>query len=116
MIRRPPRSTLFPYTTLFLSNSRVERVGIAQHDMPLAPNRTTRIGRRVAVVGKDAYFRCDLAVAPPAVISSRRLSRRSAPREGGRHLALAAGALLRAELDQPVELRALILRQRVGRK
>src|SRR2546430_12080627 len=81
MIRRPPRSTLFPYTTLFLSNSRVEHVGIAQHDMRLAPNRTTRIGRRVAVVGKDAYFRCDLAVAPPAVISSRRLSRRSAPRE-----------------------------------
>src|SRR2546422_8500635 len=25
MIRRPPRSTLFPYTTLFRSNGRVER-------------------------------------------------------------------------------------------
>src|SRR3712207_8361749 len=26
MIRRPPRSTLFPYTTLFRSSARVERV------------------------------------------------------------------------------------------
>src|SRR3989442_5768816 len=26
MIRRPPRSTLFPYTTLFRSGSRAERV------------------------------------------------------------------------------------------
>src|SRR5437764_11756558 len=27
MIRRPPKSTLFPYTTLFRSNHRVELVG-----------------------------------------------------------------------------------------
>src|SRR3712207_8610336 len=27
MIRRPPRSTLFPYTTLFRSQIRVERLG-----------------------------------------------------------------------------------------
>src|SRR3712207_8258878 len=27
MIRRPPRSTLFPYTTLFRSRERLERVG-----------------------------------------------------------------------------------------
>src|SRR5690349_22127753 len=27
MIRRPPRSTLFPYTTLFRSNVRIERHG-----------------------------------------------------------------------------------------
>src|SRR3712207_6959165 len=27
MIRRPPRSTLFPYTTLFRSEPRLERVG-----------------------------------------------------------------------------------------
>src|SRR3712207_7136284 len=30
MIRRPPRSTLFPYTTLFRSRSRVCAVGVAQ--------------------------------------------------------------------------------------
>src|SRR3712207_9007334 len=33
MIRRPPRSTLFPYTTLFRS-PRVERVGLHHHVEP----------------------------------------------------------------------------------
>src|SRR2546428_6503871 len=32
MIRRPPRSTLFPYTTLFRSRS-----SLAQHGTPLRP-------------------------------------------------------------------------------
>src|SRR5256885_8513499 len=33
MIRRPPRSTLFPYTTLFRSHhvARCERIGVEQH-------------------------------------------------------------------------------------
>src|SRR5689334_23546794 len=32
MIRRPPRSTLFPYTTLFRSDARLQLVGgLAQH-------------------------------------------------------------------------------------
>src|SRR2546426_3307648 len=30
MIRRPPRSTLFPYTTLFRSDARVTNEGLAQ--------------------------------------------------------------------------------------
>src|SRR5260221_10444891 len=38
MIRRPPRSTLFPYTTLFRSLNRVRRkrgqVALADKDMP----------------------------------------------------------------------------------
>src|SRR3989337_320950 len=29
MIRRPPRSTLFPYTTLFRSHTRCQRLGLA---------------------------------------------------------------------------------------
>src|SRR5256885_10711658 len=33
MIRRPPRSTLFPYTTLFRSNQRLD---LAQAPVPLA--------------------------------------------------------------------------------
>src|SRR3712207_8973662 len=39
MIRRPPRSTLFPYTTLFRSNRRAEPILIhilESHDEPLA--------------------------------------------------------------------------------
>src|SRR3712207_7926790 len=37
MIRRPPRSTLFPYTTLFRSGDpRWERRGIEERDLPYA--------------------------------------------------------------------------------
>src|SRR3712207_7388294 len=35
MIRRPPRSTLFPYTTLFRSGGRPDRRGLRRH--PRAP-------------------------------------------------------------------------------
>src|SRR3712207_2959620 len=31
MIRRPPRSTLFPYTTLFRSQTPVQRLGVDEH-------------------------------------------------------------------------------------
>src|SRR3712207_7946581 len=44
MIRRPPRSTLFPYTTLFRSNPRV----------PLEENRSKpRLAEAVAAEGLD---------------------------------------------------------------
>src|SRR3712207_7005827 len=32
MIRRPPRSTLFPYTTLFRSQSGLSALGVSDHD------------------------------------------------------------------------------------
>src|SRR2546426_7767818 len=35
MIRRPPRSTLFPYTTLFRSVKRLERILPQSHSHPL---------------------------------------------------------------------------------
>src|SRR2546422_2704548 len=40
MIRRPPRSTLFPYTTLFRSRIASERASIGQvfHKLGLAPD------------------------------------------------------------------------------
>src|SRR3712207_8266697 len=38
MIRRPPRSTLFPYTTLFRSSPRQDRQGVARFEV--APRRT----------------------------------------------------------------------------
>src|SRR5260370_32463416 len=45
MIRRPPRSTLFPYTTLFRSTSTAKRHGSAvgfavDHDIPGSAART----------------------------------------------------------------------------
>src|ERR1043166_8405444 len=40
MIRRPPRSTLFPYTTLFRSSSRpVLRRGCPERDLQIHPKR-----------------------------------------------------------------------------
>src|SRR5256885_11188576 len=47
MIRRPPRSTLFPYTTLFRSQLRVERLGPAGG-----------LGRDVCVAGAHADAQC----------------------------------------------------------
>src|SRR2546430_5814237 len=52
MIRRPPRSTLFPYTTLFRSRDEVEQlrhaetVGVARHDrrpVPSGDRKSTRL-------------------------------------------------------------------------
>src|SRR5258706_8742358 len=34
MIRRPPRSTLFPYTTLFRSQQRLDGLGVEAADKP----------------------------------------------------------------------------------
>src|SRR3712207_7296357 len=45
MIRRPPRSTLFPYTTLFRSQRHLQHVGAAAHRQRLhrpAPRRQAR--------------------------------------------------------------------------
>src|SRR3989441_8230362 len=37
MIRRPPRSTLFPYTTLFRSRSRASAARLPRASCPVAP-------------------------------------------------------------------------------
>src|SRR2546430_10853278 len=39
MIRRPPRSTLFPYTTLFRSTSKNVRVPDSLHEIPSEKSR-----------------------------------------------------------------------------
>src|SRR3712207_7408081 len=58
MIRRPPRSTLFPYTTLF--RSRVARLVVGDHPLLVLRDRTTRLHpgndaleRRLEVAGAD---------------------------------------------------------------
>src|SRR2546425_7426706 len=50
MIRRPPRSTLFPYTTLFRSAARLERL---KFDLATVHEDTWQ-GRPVYVVGAKA--------------------------------------------------------------
>src|SRR6478672_12127111 len=52
MIRRPPRSTLFPYTTLFRSGSRGRRRGACAPPRP-ADRRRARGGARPAVPRPD---------------------------------------------------------------
>src|SRR3712207_7671375 len=52
MIRRPPRSTLFPYTTLFRSEAPLE-----QREQSVAPIRNTRVdgvAGCIEVAGADA--------------------------------------------------------------
>src|SRR2546430_8963171 len=39
MIRRPPRSTLFPYTTLFRSSNRAMPPSVANHRVPSGSSR-----------------------------------------------------------------------------
>src|SRR3712207_8527153 len=47
MIRRPPRSTLFPYTTLFRSRIRRARGAPARHAAGLRDGRGTLLGGQV---------------------------------------------------------------------
>src|SRR3712207_6907698 len=63
MIRRPPRSTLFPYTTLFrsvagtvwLALRALARVG--QHDRPVAPRTSMALAAATAVAPEAAADR-----------------------------------------------------------
>src|SRR3712207_8612078 len=51
MIRRPPRSTLFPYTTLFRSVPRARRPGRRRGRAMTAPRPLVDYGRLLDVVG-----------------------------------------------------------------
>src|SRR5438132_10012827 len=57
MIRRPPRSTLFPYTTLFRSAGGFDKIAISKRDR----RRTcTRAGRRRSwIAGRGSNARQD---------------------------------------------------------
>src|SRR3712207_8911144 len=54
MIRRPPRSTLFPYTTLFRSYPRGEGRGVPLPEIPqllqIGKGRVVREGKKVAIL------------------------------------------------------------------
>src|SRR2546429_6516802 len=48
MIRRPPRSTLFPYTTLFRSREKQERSGDGRGESPVEPGDAKGLGVEAA--------------------------------------------------------------------
>src|SRR2546425_6277176 len=66
MIRRPPRSTLFPYTTLFRSDERpardvLRRGGRAREGLPLhAPGGAVRSEEHTSELQSLAYLVCRL--------------------------------------------------------
>src|SRR3712207_7009716 len=64
MIRRPPRSTLFPYTTLFRSQRRAELDGVGDHG-PAGADRADALERphRVAQVQQQRAEEDDVEVA-----------------------------------------------------
>src|SRR3989454_11359686 len=70
MIRRPPRSTLFPYTTLFRSTSAAKSGD---------PTASTTLGRGFPPMGASFAALCfplaDIALLPPPVSAIRRLRR-----------------------------------------
>src|SRR2546426_4029056 len=57
MIRRPPRSTLFPYTTLFRSNSAVRQGAEPHRTSKLATSVLVGTKRRTGIAGCDVVTR-----------------------------------------------------------
>src|SRR5260370_23733526 len=74
MIRRPPRSTLFPYTTLFRSDHKGERDRHDRRARDACPARTGRPGALFGVIGSQGEglprfcynVSCKQYRAPPA--------------------------------------------------
>src|SRR5256886_17057434 len=122
MIRRPPRSTLFPYTTLFrsLAGSRIEgpqpTVEEADEELAVGIGETPAV-HIAAPVGVDVCR--DLGIMPPAQLAGPAVDRKDVLRaEGGRHVGGVAAdrgrRLLspkRPELQDPRGLRLLHVRR-----
>src|SRR2546422_8464094 len=56
MIRRPPRSTLFPYTTLFRSTARLGLPTSRQGRVPVGPTLQVPGHPEISVIGDAAYL------------------------------------------------------------
>src|SRR3712207_9090760 len=60
VIRRPPRSTLFPYTTLFRSRRTMRAASLGRHSHSMVPgglevmSRTTRLTSRSSLIIREA--------------------------------------------------------------
>src|SRR2546425_13174760 len=91
MIRRPPRSTLFPYTTLFRSQA-VTHPERAAESRPPGSFRAVARGR-VAVVGVQVSWLADRRPSPPSrgVSPQWRLSDGGSPLTVARQLRFRTG-------------------------
>src|SRR2546427_1708914 len=68
MIRRPPRSTLFPYTTLFRSPTQRELPETDAAQLEGAERPTTAAAALAAVVGPHLEFRLPFDPLDPALL------------------------------------------------
>src|SRR2546425_3288404 len=91
MIRRPPRSTLFPYTTLFRSREpRRPRPDVTASDilMPMPeepPKRLIVVGDRVLIAPEEGEERTNVGLyLPPTAVETRQV-------QGGRIVATGPG-------------------------
>src|SRR5256885_12924063 len=85
MIRRPPRSTLFPYTTLFRSHRRqpLDQRGCCR------PDRLGRAPRVLEVPGGGGFCRRGLAEHPESrALGARRCQDRKSTRLNSSHLVI----------------------------
>src|SRR5256885_10644776 len=98
MIRRPPRSTLFPYTTLFRSCLRRGRPGAGHLHPPAhrACGRLARPARATRLPGHGGAAPADQPPAPP--VAGAGLA------AGPGRTASAAGAVARAAIAHPAEI------------
>src|SRR3712207_6414516 len=63
MIRRPPRSTLFPYTTLFRSSPEVLR-RLGRSEFVRADIRNPMIGKVIATASVDTVVHMNITTTP----------------------------------------------------
>src|SRR2546430_14641549 len=77
MIRRPPRSTLFPYTTLFRSSSGVASPAPTIAVAPFISKRSSPFPMRITTPGKPASLTSTFDPSPRASHGSPRSCARS---------------------------------------
>src|SRR3989441_13330143 len=110
MIRRPPRSTLFPYTTLFRSLSQsVVLLGAARLGLWLLPLTVVR-----RLLARTAPTPSGALATPERIAWAVALARRVVPRASCLPQALAAEALL-TRGGRRVELRIGVVKTERGR-
>src|SRR3712207_7871568 len=77
MIRRPPRSTLFPYATLFRSRRRAGHLGQVGHHPVQVPARDEGLGPRRRVLGAVLGVAMISSIAPSICVAKRLRDRKS---------------------------------------